>query len=113
MSPAANVSALLSFLSSVQFYSKFIQNLSILTEPITHLTRKDMLWIWDAEEQAAFQRMKGLLCTDILLAHFDPALQIDISYDNSNVGVGVMLFHQYIDVSEYPIANASKTLMDT
>ena len=41
MPPPANVSALCSFLGSVQFYSKFIWNLSIQTEPLTHCLRPD------------------------------------------------------------------------
>ena len=55
MPPPTNVSALRSFLGSVQFYNKFIQNLSTLTELLTSLTRKDTSWRWGAEEQATFQ----------------------------------------------------------
>ena len=47
------------------------------------------------------------------LAHFDPAQQIGISCDTSNVGIGAVLFHRYDDGSKRPIANASKTLTDT
>ena len=74
-----NVSALRSFLGSLQFYSKLIQNPSTLTEPLTRLTRKDTPWRWGAEEQATFQKLNDLIITDRVLAHFDPAQQIGIS----------------------------------
>ena len=113
MPPPKDVSTLRSFLGSVQFYSKFIPNLSSRTEPLTRLTRKDTPWKWGAKEQAVFQELKDLLCTDTVLAHFDPAKQIGISCDASNVGIGAVLFHRYDDGSERPIANVSKTLTDT
>ena len=90
---------------SVQFYSKFIQNLSIVTEPLTRLTTNDKQWSWGAKEEATFQELKDLLCTDTVLAHFDPAQQISISCDASNVGIGAVLFHCDDDGSERPIAN--------
>ena len=107
-----NVFTLHSFLGSAKFYSKFIQNLSTLSEPLTRLTRKDMPWRWGAKAQAAFQQLKDLLCLDPVLAHFHPALQISISCDPSDVEIGVVLFHWYTDGSECPIANASKTPTD-
>ena len=113
MPPPTNSSTLRSFLGSVQFYGKFIPNLSTQTEPLTRLTRKDTPWKWGAEQQAAFQRLKDVLCTDVVLAHFDPKQRIGISCDASEVGIGVVLFHRYTDGTERPIANASKTLTDT
>eukprot|EP00731_Ephydatia_muelleri_P034369 Em0057g1a len=108
-----NVSGLRSFLGSVQFYSKFLPNLATLTEPLHRLTKKDTTWIWGAEEQAAFQKLKDLLCADNVLVHFDPSLPVGISCDASEVGLGAVLFHRYPDGSERPIANASKTLTTT
>ena len=113
MPPPTNSSTLWSFLGSVQFYSKFIQDLSRLTEPPTHLTRKDPPWQWGAKQQAGFQRLKDVLCTAVVLAHFDQDQWISISCDASKVGIGVVLFHRYEDGTERPIANASKTLTDT
>ena len=104
-----NFPGLLSFLGSVQFCSKFIQNLSTLTELLTHLIREDMPWWWGAEEWVALQQPKDLLCKDTVPASFDRTLQIGISCDASDVGIGVALFHCYMNGSECPI----KTLTDT
>jgi transposase InsO family protein len=113
MPAPTEVSSLKSFLGSVQFYGKFLNNLSTLTEPLSRLTKKNVQWRWTADEQSAFQRLKDLLCTDTVLAHFDPNLPLGLSCDASNVGIGAVLFHRYADGSERPIANVSKTLSDT
>ena len=61
MPPPETVSGLPSFLGSVQFYGKFLPNLASVTEPLHHLTKKDVPWKWGIEEQAAFQKLKDLL----------------------------------------------------
>ncbi|XP_014671627.1 PREDICTED: uncharacterized protein K02A2.6-like [Priapulus caudatus] len=113
MLPPENVFGLRSFLGSVQFYGKFLPNLATLTEPLYRLTKKDIPWNWGSSEQATFQQLKQVLCTNSMLAHFDPSLPIGVSCDASEVGIGAVLFHRYRDGSELPIANVSKTLTDT
>ena len=113
MPAPTNVSSLRSFLGQVQFYGKFLPNLSTTMEPLHHLTKKDVTWRWGSREQEAFQHVKTQLSADTVLAHFNPALEVGISCDASDVGIGCVLFHRYSDGSERPIANASKTLTQT
>jgi len=113
MPPPTDVAGVRAFLGAVQFYGKFIPNLSTRTKPLTRLTRKARPWTWRAEQQAAFQHLKDELCNDTVLARYDPNLEIGISCDASRVGIGAVLFHRYPDGSERPIANASKTLTPT
>ena len=113
MPPPSDVSTLRSFLGSVQFYGKFIPNLATLAEPLNRLLRKQTPWVWNEQEQEAFQALKEELGKDPVLAHFDPALQVGIACDASNVGIGVVLFHRYPDGRERPISNVSKTLTPT
>jgi organic radical activating enzyme len=110
MPPPKDVSSLRSFLGSTQFYGKFLPNLSTITEPLHRLTKKNVKWTWQAEQQTAFQKLKDLLCSDSVLAHYDPSMEIGIACDASEVGIGAVLFHRYTDGSERPIANVSKTL---
>ena len=105
-----DVSSLKSFLGSVQFYSKFIPNLSTMAEPLYHLTKKTSTWKWGDDEQLAFDQLKTVLSSDQVLVHFDPEKPLGLACDASNVGIGAVLFHRYPDGSERPIANVSKTL---
>jgi len=106
-----DVSTLRSFLGSVQFYAKFLPpHFASVAEPLHRLTRKGNQWAWGSEEQAAFRRLKELLSTADVLAHFDPSLPLGVACDASAVGIGATLFHRYSDGSERPIANISKTL---
>ena len=109
-----DVSTLKSFLASVQFYAKFLPPyFSTVTEPLYKLTRKGQQWRWSKEEAASFKKIKDLLCTETVLAHYDPSLQLGLSCDASEVGIGAVLFHRYEDGSERPILNISKTLSAT
>ena len=97
----------------MQFCGKLIPKLSTLEAPLNHLLKKNAQWKWGAEEQASFQRLKDILCTGTVLAHFDPSQQIGIACNASEKGIGAVLFHRYSDGSERPVANVSKTLTDT
>ncbi|KAL5491712.1 hypothetical protein EMCRGX_G017061 [Ephydatia muelleri] len=75
----------------IQFYGKFLPNLATITEPLHRLTKKGISWSWGAEEQEAFQKLKGLLCTDTILVHFNPTLPIGISCDASELCLDQLL----------------------
>ena len=95
MPAPTNVFTLRSFLDSFQFYRKFIKDLSTLTEPLYCLLKKGVPWRWGNQEQQAFEHLKSILCTNTVLAHFNPQEQIGISCDASDVGIGAVLFHRY------------------
>ena len=112
MQGPSNVSQLRSFLGSVQFYNKFLPDLSIISEPLYRLTEKHTKWRSEQPQQDAFQKLKQKLTNNTVLVHFDPSCPVGISGDASESGVGAVLFHRYKDNSERPISNASKTLTD-
>jgi len=60
----ADVSSLKSFLGSLVFYSKFLPNLSTVTEPLHHLTKKNAVWKWGSVEESSFQKLR-----DVMLGH--------------------------------------------
>ena len=108
-----NVAEVKSFLGLVNFYAKFIPNLSHVCEPMNNLTRKDIPWLWSHKCQSAFDHIKVCIVSTPTLAHFQQSQVIGISCDASSVGLGVVLFHKYEDGSEQPIAYACKTLSAT
>jgi transposase InsO family protein len=108
-----NVTELRSFLGSVQFYRKFLPNLSDATTELNKLLKKGEKWHWGPEQQRSFDGLKSALSDNTVLAHYDPALPIGIACDASERGLGVTLFHRYPDGNEKAIDNVSKTLTET
>ena len=47
-----------SFLGFTNFYHRFIEYFSHHTKPLFELTKKNKKWVWDQDEQAAFNKIK-------------------------------------------------------
>ena len=88
-----DVGTLRSFMGSAQFYAKFLPAfLSTITEPLHKLTRIGQQWNSGKKEQESSERLKDLLGTDNVLAHYDPSLEQGIACDASEVGIGAVFF---------------------
>ena len=98
-----------SFLGMLNFYGKFIPNLSSILDPLHSLLRKDVAWKWEVEQQEAFDKAKNQLQSSDLLVHYDPEKELVVSCDASPYGVGAVLSHVMEDGSERPVAYALST----
>jgi hypothetical protein len=79
------------FLVFANFYRRFIRGFSELASPLTRLTRKDILFGWTPEAQAAFNALKEAFTTAPILTHFDPEKEITVETDESDyVSAGVL-----------------------
>ena len=67
-----NVQELRSFLGMLNYYGKFISNLSSILHPLNQLLRKDRRWDLMEECSCAFQSTKEQLTSPTVLAHCDP-----------------------------------------
>lgn len=105
-----DMTELKSYLGLINYYGKFLPNLSSLLAPLHLLMRKDTQWAWGDAQQEAFEESKELLTSAKVLVHFDPNLDLIVSCDASPYGVGAVLAHRMPDGSERPIAYASRTL---
>ncbi|XP_029551127.1 uncharacterized protein K02A2.6-like [Salmo trutta] len=105
-----NGSELRSFLGMVNYYGKFLPELSTVLAPLYQLLHKDCKWKWGPAQEKAFKEVKALLQSAQLLVHFDQDKEIILSCDASPYGVGAVLSHQMEDGSERPIGFASRTL---
>ena len=64
----------------------------------------------DKKCQEAFDKVKDLVVSDMVLTHFNPDLPITLACDASPYGLGAVISHLYPDGSEKPIAFASRSL---
>ena len=108
-----NLKEVESFLGMVQYYSKFVPNLSSLAAPLNELKRKGVEWRWTKTEQDAFKAIKDKLISAPCLTHFDPNEEVVLATDASEYGLGAVIFHRYKNGEERVIAHASRTLSQT
>ena len=94
----------------INYYGKFIPNLSSITAPLNQLRHKSKPWKWESQEEEAFQQLKRVLISTRVLVHYDPKLPVKLDCDASVKGIGAVLSHQMKDGIERPIAFASRSL---
>ncbi|KAG7294716.1 hypothetical protein JYU34_022785 [Plutella xylostella] len=105
-----DVSQLKSFLGMLNYYGKFIPNLSSLLHPLHNLLRKEASWKWDSLCDKAFLEAKQALLSERVLAHYEEGRAVVLSVDSSAYGLGGVLAHRYEDGSERPVSCVSRTL---
>lgn len=112
MTAPANITELRSFLGTINFYCKFISGIHKLRAPLDELLRKDVTWNWSNTHQRAFEQLKKSLSSEMILTHYNPRLDIIVSADASNKGLGACIQHRMSDNSIRPIAYAARSLKD-
>ena len=105
-----NVSELRSFLGIINYYGKFLPNLSTKLRPLYQLLKRGTRWHWDKSRAEAFEVAKNALQDDTLLVHYDSNRQLVLACDALPYGLGAVLSHIMDDGQERPIAYASRTL---
>lgn len=98
------VKELRSFLGMIEFYGRFIPNLSTIKEPLTRLTRSGEPFVWGDEQQHAFVHLKNSLC-NATLEHFNTQKEVTLRCDASPVGCAAVL-----EQNGRPVYFVSKTL---
>ncbi|XP_054284286.1 uncharacterized protein K02A2.6-like [Macrosteles quadrilineatus] len=105
-----DVTQLRSYLGLLNYYGKFLPNLSTLLYPLHQLLNNGVQWKWNDKCEEAFEKSRKLLLQNNVLMPFDPKLDILVTCDSSQYGVGAVMAHVLPDGSERPIAFASRTL---
>ena len=101
-----------SFLGFANFYRRFIPNFSTVVSPLTKLLRKGAHFEWTAETQAAFDQLKSLFVSDLVLIHPDPTKAFVVETDTSNFALGCVLSQLHTDGRLHPCAFYSRSLND-
>lgn len=97
------------WLGIVDYYRKFVPNMSTISGPLTHLLSQDVPWKWTPECSEACAKIKDLLVSSKVMAHNDPHKPLDLAVDASGYGLGAVISHSN-GSKDNPIAYASRTL---
>jgi len=77
------------------------------------LMRKDVKWQWGEEQQKAFNELKRIFTTKLVLAALDLDKEFRVEVDTSNYATGGVLSMKGSDKLWRPVAFISKSLSDT
>ncbi len=91
-------------LGLLNYYGKFIPNLSTMVHPLNTLLQANREWIWS---RPSFQQAKDTLISARVLTHYDPSLPINLAADASSYGIGAVISHVFSDGTEKPFASRS------
>ncbi len=100
------------FTGFANFYRRFIENFSELARPLNNLTKKDVPWKWEREQQEAFDALKKRFTTAPVLKMPNPEKQYRLECDASNYATGAVLSQEY-NGNWHPIAFMSKSFNET
>lgn len=98
------------FLGKVNFYRKYIPNISQILEPFHNLLRKNVNFEWTSDCERSFKLIKDYLCSEPCLAIFNPRRDTIVQTDASIIGIGAILKQKQEDGTYKPVAYFSKKL---
>uniref|UniRef100_A0A914HZ71 RNA-directed DNA polymerase n=1 Tax=Globodera rostochiensis TaxID=31243 RepID=A0A914HZ71_GLORO len=100
-----------SMVGMASFFRKHIAGFSTTVEPLTKLTRKEIPFVWESEQQIAFDKIKKILCEKPVLRFPDYTKPFHIFTDASNVGQGGALMQKDEESKAFhAVAYCSRTL---
>ncbi|XP_061506861.1 uncharacterized protein K02A2.6-like [Anopheles gambiae] len=110
--PPKNCEEVRSFLGLITYVGTFIPNLATVSFPLRELTKNNAEFVWERDQNKAFNELIRLVSNVERLAHFDPHLKTRVVADASPVGLGAVLL-QFQNEQPKVIAYASKSLTST
>ncbi|XP_070193833.1 uncharacterized protein [Littorina saxatilis] len=108
MKPPVDKKELETMLGMVTYLAKFAPHLADITKPLRDMLKEDSDFVWDCQQQAAWDKIKSILASQPVLALYDPTKKIVLQVDASKYGLGAAIFQDH-----KPIAYASKSLNKT
>jgi RNase H-like domain found in reverse transcriptase/Reverse transcriptase (RNA-dependent DNA polymerase) len=73
------------------YYRRYTPHYSHIMAPITKLTRNTEEMVWTSKQQEAFEEVKRVLASDVVLAHPDSNLPYVLQTDASKTAIGAVL----------------------
>lgn len=101
------------FVGLASYFRKFVKNFALIARPLTELTKKNVPWRWENEQQAAFECLKEELCSRPILAIYRQGGETELHTDASKMGLGGILLQNQSDGSLKPVMYFSRVTSTT
>lgn len=98
-------------LGMVNYCNNFVQNMLSLCTPMNNILEKDTKWFRTPLCKDAFEKIKNLLKSNLMLAHYNPQLPIIVSVDPNDYGVSTRSYQKFPDGTQKPICHVSRRLI--
>ena len=82
----------------INYYGKFLNNLSNLFGPLHELLKKGKSWEWSKECEKSFRQAKIMLTSTNVLVHFDSKRNTRLTCDSSQYDIGAVLSQEMENV---------------
>ena len=100
-----------SFLGFTNFYQRFIEGFSHITQPLFDLTKADSVFKWSSEEKLAFDTLQDWITSAPILALPDNSRPYRVEADSLDFATGAVLSQQNSEEDKWhPVAFLSKSL---
>jgi len=99
------------FLGKVNYYRKFIQNVTEILAPLFSLLKNSNPFKWNEKCQKAFETVKEILTHSPVLQIYNHQKHCFVSTDASRIGIDGVLKQESNDSSLHPVAYFSKKLL--
>ena len=99
---------LMRFLGMAGYYRKFCKNFSGIAEPLTNLLKKSTKFKWNDKCQDAFDRLKAILKSALVLLAPDFDKCFKLAVDASDVGICAVLLQEDNNGIDHPVCYFSK-----
>ncbi len=102
----------ISFVSTASFYRRFIKSFAKEVQPMYDVANKDP-FVWTPEAQKAFERIKEIMCSDLILRLPRQGQPFQLYSDASAGAIGVVLCQvDPVDKKSHPCAYGSRKFND-
>jgi len=101
------------FLGLTNYYRQFVKDFAKLAWPLNNLTRKEEKWRWGSEQQEAFEQLKQVFTSRLLLVVPDINKEFRVKADASNFATGGVLSIKYEDNKWRLVVYIFKSLNET
>jgi len=106
-----NAAQLMSFTQLASYYRRFVKDFATVAAPLNEARKKNAVWKWGPEQQAAFDQLRSALSTAPVLSYPRLDQPFRLYTDASGYGLGAVLAQDADDGTERVVCFASRSMI--